>query len=65
MAPTFAWGAEAQAKTARVGIVYDGTTDPFAGVLDLVKEEILSITAGEHEVVFPENQQINGNFDVS
>ncbi len=56
---------QAQAKTIRIGIVFDGDSPRFPGSIDLVKQEILHITQGEHRVIFPENQQLSGNYDMN
>ena len=58
-------GVQAQAKTVRIGIVYDGMSERFPETLELVQEEILNITRGAHKVEFPENQQISGGFDIN
>ncbi len=59
---------EAFAKTIRIGIVSDGMSQRFPqhfqGVIGLVKDEILNITRGEHQVIFPEKFQISGNYDL-
>ncbi len=59
------FGVQAQAKTVRIGIVYDGMSERFPETLELVQEEILNITQGAHKVEFPENQQISGGFDIN
>ncbi len=56
---------QAQAKTIRIGIAFDGNSPRFPGSIDLVKEEILHVTQGEHQVIFPESQQLSGEYDIN
>jgi len=56
--------ADAQAKSVRIGIVYDGTSERFPGIIELVKDETFNITRGAHTVAFPENQQLGGDYDL-
>ena len=53
-----------QAKTARIGIVYDGYSQRFAAAKDLFISEIRSMTRGAHKVSFPEEAQLSGDWDV-
>ena len=53
-----------QAKTARIGIVYDGYSQRFAAAKDLFITEIRSMTRGAHKVSFPEEAQLSGDWDV-
>jgi outer membrane protein TolC/ABC-type uncharacterized transport system substrate-binding protein len=52
-----------QAKSARIGIVYDGDSELFPEARDLFLEEIRSMTRGIHTVSFPSDAQISGNWD--
>lgn len=56
--------APAQAKTIRIGIVFDGDSPRFPGRVDRVKKEIHHITKGEHRVIFPTDQQLSGEHDI-
>ncbi len=55
---------DAQAKTVRIGTVYDGKSERFSQVLDLVQREILNVTQGAHKVEFPEASQLSGEWDL-
>lgn len=61
----FFLNAEAFAKTIRIGIVSDGVSERFPGAVQLVQDEILAVTRGEHTVAFPESQQLSGNYDIN
>lgn len=52
-----------QAKSARIGIVYDGNSELFPEARDILLEEIRSMTRGIHTVSFPADAQISGNWD--
>ncbi|MCG8636773.1 MAG: hypothetical protein MI863_23270, partial [Desulfobacterales bacterium] len=58
-------GVQARAKTVRIGMVYDGMSERFPEVLELVRQEIINVTRGAHRVEFPEEFQRSGGFDLT
>ena len=52
-----------QAKSARIGIVYDGESERFPTARDLFFDEIRNMTRGVHTVSFPSDARISGNWD--
>ena len=54
-----------QAKTVRIGVVYDGMSQNGTRELNLVQQEIMNITRGAHTIVFPEDGKISGNWDLA
>ena len=53
-----------QAKTVRIGLIYDGFSPRFPRAEETFYNEIRNITRGEHEVVFPIDAQIDGKWRV-
>ena len=47
-----------------IGIVSDGVSPRFGQQTDIIKREIVEITRGEFDVVFPEHMQLSGDWDV-
>ena len=52
-----------QAKSARIGIVYDGESERFPTARDLFFDEIRNMTRGVHTVSFPSDAQLSGNWN--
>ncbi|WP_372683661.1 TolC family protein [Desulfosarcina sp.] len=61
---TLIFSALVQARTVRIGVVYDGDSQGFPAARDLFFNEIESMTRGAHTVVFPAETQISGNWNV-
>ncbi|MBW1859826.1 MAG: hypothetical protein JRI70_07070, partial [Deltaproteobacteria bacterium] len=55
----------ATGSVARIGIVTDGAWMRFPETIDLFKQEIVEMTAGEFDVQFPEDSVLDGNWSVS
>jgi len=53
-----------QAKSVRIGLVYDGESERFPKARDLFFDEIRNMTRGAHKVSFPSASQLSGNWDV-
>ncbi len=53
-----------QAKTVRIGIVYDGDSQRFPAARDLFINEIENMTRGAHKVSFPAAAQLSGGWNV-
>ena len=47
-----------------IGIVSDGLSPRFGQQTEIIKREIIEITRGEFDVVFPEHMQLSGDWDV-
>ncbi len=58
------FSTQVQAKTVRIGIVYDGDSQGYPTAKKLFIDEILSMTRGSHTVVFPAEDQISGGYNV-
>jgi hypothetical protein len=58
--------AECPAKSGlpviRIGIVRDGLAIRFPENLDILKQEILDLTANEFDIRFPDDKNIHGNW---
>jgi len=50
---------------ARIGIVTDGPWTRFPEAVDLFKKEILNITEGEFDVLFPADRALDGQWAIS
>ncbi|MBC2711641.1 MAG: TolC family protein [Desulfosarcina sp.] len=61
---TLIFSSFVQAKTVRIGMVYDGDSEQFSAVRDLFFNEIQSMTRGVHTVTFPAEAQISGDWNV-
>jgi len=57
--------AAAGPPVVRVGIVIDGPWTRYPGTINLFKQEILDIAAGEFDVRFPVDKTIGGNWTVA
>ena len=53
-----------QAKTVRIGIVYDGESERFPEARDLFSNEIMNMTRGIHAVSFPAAAQLSGGWNL-
>ena len=49
----------------RIGIVTDGPWVRYPGTIDLFKQEIIAVAAGEFDIRFPAEHILNGNWTVS
>ena len=54
--------SSAYADTVRVGILKDGPELLFSTLQDLFTQEVLDLTEGEFEVVFPDSKNLHGNW---
>ena len=61
---TLVFASIVQAKTVRIGMVYDGDSMQFQSVRDLFSNEIQSMIRGEHTASFPTGAQISGGWNV-
>lgn len=57
--------ASADAKTTRIGIVYDGVSERFPDMLSLVRQEVMNVTRDAHKVEFLDQSQISGEWNQS
>ncbi len=48
-----------------IGIVLDGPLSRFQENIEIVKQEIIDLTAGEFEVAFPDAMQVDGGWNVA
>ena len=64
VALTLIFSSLVQAKTVRIGMVYDGDSQNFLPARDLFIKEIQSMASGVHTVTFPADAQISGGWDV-
>lgn len=53
-----------QAKSVRIGIVYDGDSQRFPEVRDLFINEVENMARGAHTVSFPADAQLSGSWNV-